>query len=222
MKPSMSQVNIAARVSLRFFPVLLGLALLAALVLRVGPEVVWSQVHKVGLGLALIIILGGFGHFIRCWVWRLALVCDISALSWARSFGACLASEALGQLGVGGKALGEGVRIALLRPAVPLPNAISSSAIDGVIHLGTSAIVMLSGIGGTFLLASLMGKWRIFAFVFASTVMAVLALAIVAYGNRWPLMGRAARAVGRVPRIHNWIKSKLPVIDSSENTLLNF
>ena len=218
----MLKAHRVSRLSLRFFAVFLGLALLASLVLRAGPEVIWNQLHKVGVGLVLIISLGGVAYFIRTWIWRLAFSCDISALSWARSFGACLVSEALGQLGVGGKAVGEGVRIALLRRAVPLSNAISSGAIDGALHVCSSAIVMLSGISVTLLLASLTGKWRLFTLIFALAIMGVLALAIVAYGNRWPLMGKAARTIGRVPRFHNWITSKLPVIDSSENTLLNF
>lgn len=218
----MPKVNGVNRLSLRFFAVFLGLALLASLVLRAGPEVIWNQLHKVGLGLVLIVTLGGLTYFIRTWIWRLAFSCDISALSWARSFGACLVSEALGQLGVGGKAVGEGVRIALLRRSVPLSNAISSGAIDGALHLCSSAIVMLSGISVTLLLASLTGNWRVFALIFACAVMGGLALAIIAYGHRWPLMGKTARAIGRVPRFHKWITSKLPVIDSGENTLLNF
>lgn len=218
----MPQVNSVTRFSFRFFAVVLGLALLASLVLRAGPEVIWNQVHKVGLGLVVIIILGGLAYFIRTWVWRLTFACDISALSWSRSFGACLASEALGQFGVGGKAVGEGVRIALLRPVVPLANAISSGAIDGALHFATSTILMLSGVIATLFLASLSGNWRIFALVFAAVLTTVLILAIVAYGNRWELMGNAARAIGRVPRFHTWVTGKLPVIDSSEDKLLNF
>jgi len=210
------------KISFRFFAVVLGLGLLASLVLRTGPEIIWNQVHKVGFGLVVIILLGGLAYFIRTWVWRLTFACDITALSWSRSFGTCLASEALGQLGVGGKAVGEGIRIALLRPVVPLANAISSVAIDGALHLVTSTIVMLSGIIATLFLASLSGNWRVFGLVFAAALTALLILAVVAYGNGWELMGNAARAIGRVPRFHTWITGKLPVIDSSEDKLLNF
>ena len=215
-------VNSVARFSFRFFAALLGLALLATLVLRTGPQIIWNQLHKVGLGLVLIILLGGVAHLIRTWSWRLAVGCDISALSWSRSFAACLVSEALGQLGVGGKVLGEGMRISLLRSAVPLTNAIPASAIDGGIHIATSLIVMLSGISATLLLAPLSGTWRHFALIFASAIIALLILIIVSIGERWPLMGNAARAIGRMPRLHDWIGRKLSVIDSSEQNLLNF
>ena len=218
----MPRIKSVAGTSVRFFAVLVGLLLLALLVIRTGPQVIWQQLHKVGLGLALIIVVGGLGYFIRTWVWRLTFACDITALSWSRSFAVCLVSEALGQLGFGGKALGEGIRIALLRPAVPLANAISSVAIDGGLHLATSAIVMLSGIIATLLLASLSGTWRVFALIFAAALIALLIFAIVAYGNRWELMGNTARTIAHVPSFNKWINGKLPVIDSSERNLLNF
>jgi len=218
----MPRVNSVTRISFRFFAVLLGLALLTSLVLRTGPQVIWTQVHKVGLGLLLIIIIGGLAYFIRTWVWRLTFACDITALSWSRTFGICLASEALGQLGIGGKAVGEGMRIALLRPVVPLSNAISAGALDGAIHLASSAVVMLSGITVTLFLASLSGEWRLFAVIFATALMTALILAVVSYKNRWELMGNAARVIGRIPRFHDWIGGKLPVIESSEDNLLNF
>ena len=218
----MPRMNPATKFSFRFFAVLVGLTLLGSLVLRAGPEVVWNELRTVGSGLAVIIVLGGVALLVRTWAWRLTFACDITALSWSRSFAASLVSEALGQLGLGGKAVGEGMRIALLRPAVPLPNAISSGAIDGALHLASSTIVMVSGIIATLVLVSPSGTLRVFALTFAIVLTTVLVLAIVSYGNRWALMGNAARAVGRVPWCHKWIDGKLSVIDSSEHNLLDF
>ena len=64
--------------------------------------------------LALIIILGGFSQFIKTCAWRQAFTCDISHLSWSRSFVAQLISDGIGQFGVAGKVVGEGTRISLL------------------------------------------------------------------------------------------------------------
>jgi len=36
------------------------------------------------------------------------------------------------------------------------------------------------------------------------------------------LLGRATRAIGRLPRLHTWVSSKQPIIDSAEDNLLNF
>ena len=115
----------------RFLTPLLGLALLGYLVLRTGPQIVWDQVHAVGFGLVLIIILGGVSAAVKTWAWRRTFTCDISGLSWSRSFGAYLVSEAIGQFGVAGKVIGEGMRVTLVGSAVPTASGISSGAIDG-------------------------------------------------------------------------------------------
>jgi hypothetical protein len=44
----------------------------------------------------------------------------------------------------------------------------------------------------------------------------------VAVLSRWQLMGNAARAIGRLPRLHTFVDSKLSVIDSAEHNLLTF
>jgi hypothetical protein len=208
--------------SFRFLTPLLSFALLAYLVLRTGPQLVWDQVHEVGFGLALIIILGGVSHSIKTWAWRRTYTCDIKGLSWSRSFGAYLVSEATGQFGFAGKMIGEGMRVSLVGSSVPLANGISSVSIDTALHLLSSATVTVTGIIATLLLASVSGKWRFYALLFASALVALVILAAVAVRNRWPLAGNAARAIGRLPRFHRWVNGKQPVIDSAEHNMLAF
>ncbi len=220
---SMPRVKSVIRFSSRFFAVFLGLTLLTVLVLRTGPQIIWNQVQTLGSGgMVLIIVLGGLAYLIRTWAWRLTFVCDISALRWSRSFVLCLVSEALGQLGLGGKVLGEGMRISLARSAVPLTDAIPSGAIDGGLHIATSAILTLSGIIATLALAPLSGRVRLLALIFAIALLAVLILVTVSVARQWELMGNAMRVIGRVPRFRNWISRKQTVITSSEHNLLNF
>ena len=110
--------------TLRFFAALLGLGLLGYLVFRSGPGAVWKQLQTVGWGLGLIIILGGFSQLVKTCAWRQAFTCDISGVSWPRSFVAQLISDGMGQFGVAGKVLGEGTRISLLGRAVPVSECI--------------------------------------------------------------------------------------------------
>jgi Lysylphosphatidylglycerol synthase TM region len=210
------------RISVRCFAALLGFGLLGYLVFRTGPVVVWKQVQEVGWGLAVIIILGGFFQLIKTWAWRETFGCDISGLSWSRSFGVQLVSDATGQLGLAGKLLGEGFRVSLLGPVVPLSRGISAAAIDGGLHTLTAAGVTVLGIIATLLFASLSGGWRAYAFLLAAVLMALVVLAVVSVASRWALMGNAARAIGRVPRLHNWVSTKLSIIDSAEHNLLTF
>ena len=193
------------RIAVRFFAALLGLGLLVYLVFRAGPGVVWEQVHKVGWGFSLIIILGGLSQLIRTCAWRQTITYDIKGLRWPRSIGVQLASDACGQLGFAGKMVGEGIRVSLLSPVVPADRGISSCAIDGGLHLLTAAVVAVLGISITLLHFPLSGQWRVYALLLAAVLIALVVLATVAVASRWKLMGNAARAIGRLPQLHNWV-----------------
>src|SRR4029077_1968948 len=115
------------------------------------------------------------------------------------------------------------LRISLLGSAVPLANGISSSAIDGGLHAFTAVVVTVLGITATLLLAPLVdGRWRIFALLLAALLIAIVTISAVAVASGWRLMGNAARAIGRLPRLHRLVSSKLSVIDSAEHNLLTF
>ena len=210
------------QVSLRFFAALLGIGLLGYLVFRTGPGVVWKQLQAVGWGLALIIILGGFSQFIKTCAWRQAFTCDIAGLSWSRSFVAQLISDAIGQFGVAGKVLGEGTRISLLGSTVPVSNALAAGAIDGGLHSFSAIVVTVLGISATLMLGPVSISWRVYAVLLIAGLASVVILAVVAIASRWPLMGNAIRAIGRLPRLHNWVSDKQPIVDSAEHDLLTF
>lgn len=218
----MSKLDHTTKATLRFFPAVLGLGLLAYVVLRTGPQLIWNQVQAVGLGLALIIALGGVSHLLKTWAWRLTFTCDITRLSWRHSFGMRLVSEAIGQLGLAGKIFGEGMRVSLLGPAVPIENSISAAALDSGLYTVSAAILTVSGLIATMLVASLSGRWRFFSMLFAAALVGTVVLIAVAIGRRWRLMGNAARVVGGVPVFRDWISRKQSVIDSTEHNLLNF
>jgi hypothetical protein len=210
------------RICLRFFAALLGLGLLGYLVFRTGPEIVWKQAQAEGWGLAVIIVLGGFSQLVKTCAWRQAFMCDIKGLSWSRSLGTQLASDAVGQFGLAGKLLGEGIRISLLGSTVPLDSGISACAIDGGLHALTAAVVAVLGIIAALLLAPLSGALRVYGLLLAAALLAVVILAAVAVANGWPLMGNAARALGRLHWLHNWVGGKQATIDSAEHNLLTF
>jgi hypothetical protein len=208
--------------TLRFFAALLGFGLLGYLVFRSGPGAVWKQLQAVGWGFSLVILLGGLSQLAKTYAWRRAFTCDISGLSWFRSFVAQLISDGIGQFGIAGKVVGEGTRISLLRRAVPLSNILSAGAIDGALHIFTAVLVTVSGVSATLLLAPLSATWRVYAVLLVTVLISAVILAVVSVRNRWQLLGRATRAIGRLPRLNGWVSSKQPIIDSAEDNLLNF
>src|SRR5579864_5919459 len=218
-KPSPQSV---IQISLRFFAALLGFGLLGYLVFRSGPGAVWKQLQAVGWGFALVIVLGGLSQLAKTCAWRQAFTCDISGLSWFRSFVAQLISDGIGQFGVAGKVVGEGTRISLLGRAVPLPNALSAGAIDGALHIFTAVLVTVSGLSATLLVAPLSAAWRVYAVLLIIVLISAVILAVVSVRNRWQLLGRVTRTIGRLPRLHTWVSGKQPIIDSAEDNLLSF
>jgi hypothetical protein len=210
------------QLSLRFFAALLGLGLLSYLVLRTGPGIVWKQLQAVGWGFALVILLGGLSQLAKTCAWRQAFTCDISGLSWSRSFVAQLISDGIGQFGVAGKVVGEGARISLLGRAVPLPNALSAGAIDAALHTFSAVVVMVLGISAILMIGPVSVRWRVYAALLIAVLVSAVILAAVAARNRWQLVGRATRAIGRLPRLHTWVSDKQPIIDSAEDNLVSF
>ena len=210
------------RLSLRFLAALLGLGLLSYLVFRTGPGIVWKQLQAIGWGFALVILLGGLSQLAKTCAWRQAFTCDISGLSWSRSFVAQLISDGIGQFGIAGKVVGEGTRISLLGRAVPLPNALSAGAIDGGLHSLSALVVTVLGVSAILMMGPVSVRWRVYAALLITVLVSVMILAAVALRNRWPLLGNATRAIGRLPRLHAWVSDKQPIVDSAEGNLLNF
>src|SRR5271165_3470079 len=208
--------------SLRFFVVLLGLGVMAFLVFRSGPGAVWKQLQAVGWGFALVILVGGLSQLAKTCAWRQAFTCDISGLSWSRSFVAQLISDGIGQFGVAGKVVGEGTRISLLGRAVPVSNALSAGAIDGGLHSFSAVVVTVLGVSAILMIGPISIRWRVYAALLITVLMSVVILAAVALRNRWQLVGNATRAIGRLPRLHAWVSDKQPIVDSAEGNLLNF
>jgi hypothetical protein len=211
-----------AEPTLRFLATVLGLGLIGYLVFRSGPGAVWKQLQTVGWGLGLIIVLGGLSQLVKTCAWRHAFTCDISRLSWFRSFVAQVISDSIGQFGVAGKVVGEGTRISLLGRAVPLSNALSAGAIDGALHAFTAVFITVSGISATLLLAPMSGTWRVYAGLLVALLMSAVILGIVSVRHRWQLVGYTTRAMGRLPRLRDWFTGKQPIIESAEDNFLSF
>ena len=210
------------RGSLRLFAALFGLGLLSYLVFRTGAGTVWKQLEAVGWGLALIILLGGVSQFVKMCAWRQAFTCDISQLSWSRSFVTQLISDGMGQFGVAGKVLGEAMRVSTVGRTIPVSNVLSAGAIDGGLHTFSAVVVTVLGISATLMLGPVSMKWRVYAVLLIAVLVSAVILAAIAVGMRLQLVGRATRAIGRLPRLHSWVSDKQPIIDSAENNLLSF
>jgi uncharacterized protein (TIRG00374 family) len=210
------------RRALRYLAAVLGIALLVLLVHQTGTGMLIHQVKTIGWGFALVLVLGGIGHFLETWSWRQSFQCDIRNVSFARTFGLRLISEAIAILGLPGQVLGEAARVTLLGSDVPLANSISSVTLDRGLYIATSAIVSFAGMISAVLLLPLSHKWRVYALLLALGSAILLAACGIAIAKRWPVFSGSARAIGRVGWVKTWVDGKQSVIEAAENNLFEF
>src|ERR1700758_3076226 len=99
------------RQALNYLAAVLGIALLVVLVHRTGTGTVIHQVKTIGWGFALVLVLGGIGHLLKTWAWRLTFGCEVKNVSFRRTFALRLVSEAIAILGLPGQVIGEATRV---------------------------------------------------------------------------------------------------------------
>jgi hypothetical protein len=207
---------------LQFLVVLLGATLLAYLVERAGPGRLLQNAKSMAWGMLLVIALAGFAHIVKTWAWRLALPGESKRISFWRTLGLRLVSEAIGQLGVVGLVFGESTRVALLGSGVPMASAISSVAMDRGIFIAAGAVVTISGLLAAVFVVVFSSALRLYACLFVFALLCLLVVAVLATHKGWPLFSGPARAVGRIPWFRGWISAKKAVIESSERQFLQF
>jgi len=212
----------AIRGRLRLLIVVAGVALLIHLITRVGVRTVSENLRAVGWGMVLILALGGLFHLVRAYAWRLTFRSDVRGLSVTRLFGLRLISEAAGTFGLAGQMVGDGMRVSLLGPTIPMPDRISSVAIDRAAYIVSSGAIGVMGTAAAVLLLSLKGLWRVYALAFAGTLSLVLVLALVSFASGWHICSHLMHPVQRLPWARKWLAEKASVIEAAEENLLSF
>ena len=219
----MHKQPVKTRQTLRYLVPVMGLILLAWLVVRTGTATVLKEIETIGWsGFGLVLFLGGLSHLIKTWSWRLSFQCDIRNVSFARTLGLRLISEAIAILGLPGQVLGEAARVSLLGSDVPMANSISSVTLDRGLYIVTSSVVSFAGMIAAVLLLPLSHKWRVYALFFALGAAVLLAACGVALVKRCAVFSGAARVIGRLGWVKAWMDGKQSVIEAAENNLFGF
>ena len=199
-----------------------GLFLLAYIVHRAGPAKLLASITTLGWGLGLVLLWGGVAHVVKAWAWRLTLLEDKRHVSFARLLGLRLASEAVGQLGGLAQLFGEGLRVSLLGPAMPLSTGIASVTIDRVFFVLSAAVVSVIGLLSALIALPLPHTFARYASVSALILLGVILLSAVAIAKRWPVLSWGAQTLARIPYCRTWIERERALIHSVENALLDF
>ena len=218
----MSRTLAKARLPLRMLGVILGILLFVYLIDRAGPAKLLASMVALGWGLALVIAWGGVAHILKTWAWRLTLLEGKHQVSFARMLGLRLSSEAVGQFGGLAQLFGEGLRVSLLGPAIPLSRGIASVTIDRAFFVISAAVVSFLGLSAVLMVLPLPHKLIFYAIVFACLLLGFVLLNAIAIRNRWPLFSRTGEVLGRIRYLKPLIDRKRALIHSVEESLLDF
>jgi uncharacterized membrane protein YbhN (UPF0104 family) len=133
-----------------------------------------------------------------------------------------LASEAVGQLGGLGQLFGEGLRVSLLSPEMPLASGISSITIDRAFFIVSAAVLSIVGLLAVLIVLPLPHALTLYASLFMFILLGVVLLTAVAVRNRWPVLSGVARILGQIRYFRAWIERERSLIHTVENNLLDF
>ena len=211
-----------AKRHLRILALLLGTTLLAYLVMHVGADKLVENAKTIGWGILLVIGLAGVSHVIKTGAWRLTAPGELNKVSFARTLGLRLASEALGLFGVAGQFLGDGTRASLLGSEVETSSAISSVALDRGLFMLSGLIVMIVGLLTLMFVPTAPHGLRICASGTTVVLLILLFLTVWAIRQGWRVLSGAARVVGCVPGLKTWLRRKESIIQSADQKLLQF
>jgi phosphatidylglycerophosphate synthase len=192
------------------------------LIWRTGPSKLCKSLSQLGWGIILVIALAGVSHLARTWGWRLTLGDDQHKISFSRLLGLRLGAEAAGQLGFLGQALGDSVRVSRMSAEIPVASGLASVTLDRGLYVATGIVTTIAGILAALPLVALSHALRLYASLFAFTLMAFLMLALLAVRKRWPVLSWSARVISRVPSLKNWMEKRYSLVQSVECALFDF
>ena len=120
----------------------LGLALFAWFVQRIGPSEIWEGLRDVGWGLVVVVAIAGLRFALRAVAWTTCLERP-HVMSFSAAFSAVLAGDSLGNLTPLGLFASEPAKAAFVRGRVPLGAAITALAIENILYT-LSAVAMIA------------------------------------------------------------------------------
>jgi phosphatidylglycerophosphate synthase len=218
----MLKIPSKAQLPLRLFAIAISAGFFFYLIWRTGPSKLWKSLSELGWGIILVIVLAGFSHLARTWGWRLTLGDDQHKISFSRMVGLRLGAEAAGQLGILGQTLGDSVRVSRMSSEIPVASGFASVTLDRSFYVVTGILTTIAGVLAALPLVTLSHALRLYASLFALTLIAFLMLALLAVRKRWPVLSWTARFVGRAPSFKNWMENRYLLVQSVENALFDF
>ena len=116
------------------------------MVVRAGSDKLFENAKSIGWGIFLILGLAGISHVVKTFAWRLNLPGEINKVSFSRTLGLRLVSEAIGQFGFLGQVVGDATRVSFLTSELPASSIISSVTLDRGLFMLSGLFVTIAGL----------------------------------------------------------------------------
>ena len=144
-EPSSSSSSRRSFIWLQAIAFLVGAALLAFVINRVGVQPIFDALFRIGFGFFFVIGISGLRHFLRTISMRAAVPSEHRQISFVHAFAARLGGEAITFLTFTGPLLGEATKVALLRKRVPLTYGVPALVVDNLIYNLSVVFFVLTG-----------------------------------------------------------------------------
>jgi phosphatidylglycerophosphate synthase len=218
----MLKIPSKAQLALRLFAMVMSAGFFVYLVWRAGPSQLWKSLSGLGWGIILVLALTGASHLARTWGWRLTLGDDQHKISFWRMVGLRLGAEAAGQLGILGQTLGDSLRVSRMSSEIPVASGLASVTLDRGFYVVTGILTTIAGVLAALPLVALSRALRLYASLFAFTMIVFLIVTLFAVRKRWPVLSWSARLISRVPSLKNWMEKRYLLVQSVESALFDF
>lgn len=203
---------------------LLGLALLVFVVYKIGFQIVFEALSRIGWGFLIIVALNGARHFIRALCIYLAIPSQHRSFKYRYAVSARFAGEAVSFLTFTGPILGEATKAALLKKRVPLSHGVTAVVMDNILYDISVALLILGGVGVMFYVygGGDSNAMRYVLYGVAVVAMSILIAIIVAARSRVKPLSRILTKLSNLNWLPRFLESKKKSVFDIENNVHEF
>ena len=141
-KPSHGRRSMAWLQTVAF---LLGALLLVYVIRKVGVQVIFAALARVGFGFFFVVAINGLRHVLRTIAMSISVPPEHRRFTFFQAFAARLGGESMSFLTFAGPLLGEATKVAMLRKRVPLVHGVPALVVDNLLYNLSVVLVIFGG-----------------------------------------------------------------------------
>ena len=124
---------------------LLGAVLLVYVIRRVGVQIIFAALARVGFGFFFVLAINGLRHVLRTMAMSISVPPEYRRFTFFQAFAARLGGESMSFLTFAGPLLGEATKVAMLRKRVPLVHGVPALVVDNLLYNLSVVLVVFGG-----------------------------------------------------------------------------